>query len=142
MLSIDTKRDVPYWKEKSWQCSRTGCWGKYLCLTRNTYEEAEEYSIMRNLIILTFLQMLLWWSNQRGWDRYSIWHVDGICEVLEWKPWGKNHLEDVHRWEDDIKMDLKVMEWESVGSGWGWVMGFLDHSNESFDSIKGEEFLN
>jgi hypothetical protein len=47
-----------------------------------------------------------------------------------------------HRWDDNIRMDLKRIGWESV---WDCihssVVGSCEHGNETLGSIKGREFL-
>jgi hypothetical protein len=39
----------------------------------------------------------------------------------------RDPAEDLYRWEDNIKMDLRETEWgyglDSFGSGWGTMMG-------------------
>jgi hypothetical protein len=47
----------------------------------------------------------------------------GTCRVLVGKPEGKRPLErPMHRWEDNIKMDLKKVGW--------WGMDWIDLAQE------------
>jgi hypothetical protein len=50
----------------------------------------------------------------------------------------------VHRWEDNIRTDLRERgagcELDSYGSGQGPVAGFCEHGNDPSVSIKGGEF--
>jgi hypothetical protein len=51
-----------------------------------------------------------------------------------------------HRWEDNIRMNLTEIVWESVdwnssGSGHGPVAGSCEHGNEASGSTEGGEFL-
>jgi hypothetical protein len=71
--------------------------------------------------------------------------IKNTCEVLirksEWRrPLGRS----MHRWEDNIRMDLGKIGWEHVdyasGSGEEPVAVSCEHGNESSGSIKGREF--
>jgi hypothetical protein len=46
-----------------------------------------------------------------------------------------------YRWESNIRMDVREIGWKGVDwmlcSGQGAVVGFCEHGNEPFDSIKG-----
>ena len=48
-------------------------------------------------------------------------------------------------WEDNIKLDVKAIEWEGVNwinlTGWGQVLGICGHVNESSVSIKCAGFV-
>jgi hypothetical protein len=55
-----------------------------------------------------------------------------------------NYLETRHRWEDNIKMCLKSVDYEdlfSSGSGERSVASSCDHGNGSFGPVKGGTFL-
>jgi len=62
------------------------------------------------------------------------------------KPEGKRPLgKPKHRWEDNIRTDLRVTGWELVdwimSQDKGLVADPCKYSNEPFGSIKGREFL-
>jgi len=62
------------------------------------------------------------------------------------KPEGKRPLgRPRSRWEDNIKMDLRDLEWghglDCFGPGWGQVAGFCECGNEPSGSIKCGEFF-
>jgi len=68
------------------------------------------------------------------------------CRVLVGKPKGKRSLEiPKHRWEDNIKMYLQEVGWETwTGLIWlriGTVAGTCKRGNEPLDSINCGEFL-
>jgi len=60
---------------------------------------------------------------------------------------GREHLKrHRHRWQNNIKMDLKRnMVWgcglNSCGSGQGLVVVTCEHVNEPSSAVKGREFL-
>jgi len=57
--------------------------------------------------------------------------------VLVGKPEGKRPLgRPTHRWVDNIKMDLKEMEWRGPGLGYGQVAGTCECGNEPSVCIK------
>jgi hypothetical protein len=62
------------------------------------------------------------------------------------KPEGKRPLERLtwHRWENNIKIYLKVIgcELDSCGTGKGKAVGPYEHGNEPSGFTKGGEFLN
>jgi hypothetical protein len=65
----------------------------------------------------------------------------GVYRVLVGRPKGKRPLGRPHKWEDNIKMDLKEI-WIN-GMNWIWlaqnrvqVGGFCEHSNEPLGFIK------
>jgi len=78
-------------------------------------------------------------------------HVTRIGEMitayntLVGKPEGKSPLGRLRRtWEDNIKMDLKEIRWESVdlmNLALGQLAGSCEHSNETSGSILGGDFL-
>jgi hypothetical protein len=63
--------------------------------------------------------------------------------ILVGKPEGKRPVgRPRRRWEDNIRTDLREIEWEGVH--WmhlGPVSGPCEHGNEPSGSIKDEEFL-
>jgi hypothetical protein len=69
------------------------------------------------------MHTLFWWGNLRE----------------------REHLEKPRRrWENNIKMDLREVEWERglnrSSSGWRQVAGYCECGNESSDSIKCEDY--
>jgi hypothetical protein len=69
----------------------------------------------------------------------SIGEERGMFMVLVGSPEGKRPLgRPRHRWEDNIKMDLRD-SWGKLdlpGSGQGPVAGFCEHGNEPAGSIR------
>jgi len=63
-------------------------------------------------------QIWFGWSNQKELDGRDMWHISEAGEVHkvtvgrpEWKrSFGRLGI----RWEDNIKMDLKEVEWEGL----------------------------
>jgi hypothetical protein len=66
----------------------------------------------------------------------------GVYRVLVGRPEGKKPLgRPRHRWEDNIKMDLREMridgcDLDSAGAGQCPVAGFCENGNEPSGSIK------
>jgi hypothetical protein len=70
-----------------------------------------------------------------------------LIQYVGWKPEGKRSLgRPRHRWEDNIRMDLR----EILGEGVDWIhlaqdmdlcWALVNLVNEPLDSIKGGEFL-
>jgi hypothetical protein len=63
-------------------------------------------------------------------------------KLLIGNPEGKTPLgRPMHRWEDNIKMDLRkihlVCGLNSSGSRWGPIVGSCEHGNEPSGSIEG-----
>jgi hypothetical protein len=64
--------------------------------------------------------------------------------ILVRNPEGKRPLgRSRHRWEDNIRLDLREIGCgqDASGSGQGSVAGSCEHGIESLGSIKGGEFL-
>jgi hypothetical protein len=70
----------------------------------------------------------------------------GVYRVLVRRAEGKRPLvRPRRRWEDNIKMDLMEIgidggELDSAGSGYGPVVGFCEHSNETSGSVRKDIF--
>jgi hypothetical protein len=69
-----------------------------------------------------------------------------VCNIFVRKPKGKKpYRRPSCRWEDNIRMDLGEIGWESgldaFGSGEGPVAGPCEHGNEPLSSTKGWNFL-
>ena len=62
---------VTFGKNRGWECSRTGCWGRYLDLRRRKELEIPEKYTLRNLTICTLQQILFEWWNHAGWDEWG-----------------------------------------------------------------------
>jgi len=76
-----------------WECSRAGCWERYL----GRYKGSGEDYIMRSFKICTPHQIIFGWSNQEEWDGRGMWQV-----------WG---TDKAHTWKDKIKIDLEEWRW-------------------------------
>jgi hypothetical protein len=72
-----------------------------------------------------------------------------VYKILVAKPEGKRaFIRHRHRWEDNIKMDLREIGLEGVKwvhmvqdrDCW-WALGSYEHSNKPSSSIKGRKFL-
>jgi hypothetical protein len=66
-------------------------------------------------------------------------------KILVGKPKGKMPFRrHRHRFQDNIKMDIRKVGWEGVDwnhvSEWGLVVSSCEHGNEPLSSIKGWEF--
>jgi len=59
------------------------------------------------------LPILLGWANQGGWDGSCSMHGRWEMHIKFWSTnlKGRDHLEDIHRWEDSIKMYLREKRW-------------------------------
>jgi len=57
-------------------------------------------------------QILLGWTNQRGWNKRDTWHVKtNSCQVLVGKAEDKRPLgRPRRRWENNIKIHLKKQD--------------------------------
>jgi len=53
----------------------------------------------------------------------------------------RSHGRPRRRWEDNITMDPRQVEWEVVDWIQGPVAGSYERDNEHYSSIKGREFL-
>jgi hypothetical protein len=80
----------------------------------------------------------VWWAGYVA----RIGEGRGVYRVLVGRPEGKRPLgRPRHRWEDNIKMDLKEVGID--GANWihlGPVAGFCEHGNEPSGSIRKDIF--
>jgi len=114
---------------------------------RKWWETGEDY-IIRSFLSCTFHQILLQQSSKED-------EMGGACsvhgrdekhvQILVRKPeWKRPHIKLMHRWKDNIRINLLETGWESVnwiGSGQGPMAGSWEHTNEPLGSTKGKKFL-
>jgi hypothetical protein len=68
--------------------------------------------------------------------------IEMLTKFLSENLKGRDHSEDLNRWENNIKMDLrKKCELDTSHSGCGLVVGSCEYDNEHCSPIKGREFL-
>ena len=92
--------------------------------------------------------ILFGWSNQEKWGMcavYHLWGRGGVHMGFWWWPDGRRPLgRPRHRWEDNIKMDLREVVGWGAWAGLIWlriVVSSCECGNEPLESIKGGEFL-
>jgi hypothetical protein len=105
-------------------------------------QEAGENFIMKRPVILLFTKYMIASSRVRRAVRGE---MRNAYKILVGKPKEKGPPgRSRHRWEDNIKIDIREIRWESgldsFGSGWGPVAGSCEYVSEPLGSIRGGNF--
>jgi hypothetical protein len=126
LFCMGLKLDRSHWgTDVDWGCLRIGCWGEYLDLRGTKQQVSGENYRKRRLMISTPHPVFFGWLNREEWDgRVCSAYVreERRIRVLVGKPEGTRALgRPRHRWEDNIKMDLKEVgsSWLRIGTGVG-----------------------
>jgi hypothetical protein len=87
---------------------KTGCWGEYLVLSRDSNSRMVESFIICALHYLNIISVII----SRTWDGQCVW--------CTWERQAMQHFspeiwkEEAALWDDNIKMDLKGRGYENV----------------------------